>query len=97
MCIGVFGASPIGATTNEEFDRLVNINVKGTFYTLRAAATHIHDNGRIIVIGSNLRAGNIAGYGIPAMTKAATEVLANTLAQELGSKGVTVNTIHPGK
>jgi NAD(P)-dependent dehydrogenase (short-subunit alcohol dehydrogenase family) len=52
--------------------------------------------GRIIVIGSISKTGTYAGIGAYAATKAAIEVLANTLAQELGSKGITVNTLHPG-
>jgi 3-oxoacyl-[acyl-carrier protein] reductase len=99
MCIlvGIFGGSPIASTTNEQFDQLFDVNVKGVFYALRAAANNIENNGRIVVIGSVLKSGTSAGYGPYSATKAAIEVLSNTLAQELGSKGVTVNAIHPGK
>jgi 3-oxoacyl-[acyl-carrier protein] reductase len=91
---GITGSpSPIASTTNEQFDRVFDINVKGYFYTLRAAANHIENNGRIIVIGSIVVS---QGFGPYAASKRAVEVLANTAAQELGSKGVTVNTIHPG-
>jgi 3-oxoacyl-[acyl-carrier protein] reductase len=93
---GISAASSIASTTNDDFDRLININLKGTFYTLRAAANSVENNGRIIVIGSTTKHGSFPGYGPYASTKAAVEVLANTLAQELGSKGITVNTIHPG-
>jgi 3-oxoacyl-[acyl-carrier protein] reductase len=44
-----------------------------------------------------MKTGIFPGYGAYASSKAAVEVLANTAAQELGSKGITVNTIHPGK
>jgi 3-oxoacyl-[acyl-carrier protein] reductase len=93
---GVWSASPIATTTNEEFNRVFVGNVTGPFYTFRAAANNVRDNGRIVVIGSGLKTGTSAGYGPYSATKAAVEVLANTLAQELGSKGITVNTIHPG-
>jgi NAD(P)-dependent dehydrogenase (short-subunit alcohol dehydrogenase family) len=53
-------------------------------------------NGRIIVIGSVSKTGGMAGFGLYASTKAATETLSRALAIELGHKGVTVNTIHPG-
>jgi 3-oxoacyl-[acyl-carrier protein] reductase len=115
----VLGQSPIHTTTNEEFDRLFNINVKGVFYVLRNAANHVEKDGRIVVLGSVLKTGTNPGYkhiyhltrllvnhcessfmlysfGPYGATKAAIEVLANTLAQELGAKGITVNTIHPG-
>jgi 3-oxoacyl-[acyl-carrier protein] reductase len=117
--IGCMG--PLATVTNDEFARVFDVNVKGTFYTLRAAANNIENNGtiisisyllaffgclscilltctgRVIVIGSIGRPGTSPGAGVYASSKAATEVLANTLAQELGGKGVTVNTIHPGK
>jgi 3-oxoacyl-[acyl-carrier protein] reductase len=75
----------------------MDVNVKGVFYTLRAAANSVENNGRIIVIGSAMRRNPRPNYGVYASTKAAIEVLANTLAQELGGKGITVNTIHAGK
>jgi 3-oxoacyl-[acyl-carrier protein] reductase len=56
----------------------------------------VHGTGRIIVIGSVMKVGTFPTYGPYAATKMAIEVLANTAAQELGSKGITVNTIHPG-
>jgi 3-oxoacyl-[acyl-carrier protein] reductase len=69
--------------------------VKGVFYTLRAAGKTLENNGRIIVLGT------IAKFGAPhvvaySSSKAAVETMANVAAQELGSKGITVNTIHPG-
>jgi 3-oxoacyl-[acyl-carrier protein] reductase len=87
----------IATTTNESFDRVISVNLTGVFYTLRAAANYVRDNGRIMVIGSGSKVGTIPGYGPYAATKAAIEVLSNTLAQELGSKGITVNAVHPGK
>jgi NAD(P)-dependent dehydrogenase (short-subunit alcohol dehydrogenase family) len=48
------------------------------------------------VVGSIVKSGTRAGSAVYASSKVAIEVLANTLAQELGSEGVTVNTIHPG-
>jgi 3-oxoacyl-[acyl-carrier protein] reductase len=50
-------------TTNEQLDKVFDINVKGTFYTLRAAAQHIRDHGRIIINGSISKRGTVPGYG----------------------------------
>jgi NAD(P)-dependent dehydrogenase (short-subunit alcohol dehydrogenase family) len=44
-----------------------------------------------------MKNGNSAGFGAYSASKMTVEILANTAAQELGSKGITVNTIHPGK
>jgi 3-oxoacyl-[acyl-carrier protein] reductase len=93
---GIFLGSPIATQSNTEFDKLFDVNVKGVFYALRAAANHVEANGRIVVLGSILKSGTSQGYGAYSATKAAVEVLANTAAQELGAKGITVNTIHPG-
>lgn len=93
---GIFGGSPIATTTNDDFNKLFDVNVKGVFYALRAAANNVENNGRIVVLGSILKNGLSAGYGPYSATKVAVEVLANTLAQELGGKGITVNTVHPG-
>jgi 3-oxoacyl-[acyl-carrier protein] reductase len=93
---GVGGGGALASVSNEEFDRLINVNIKGAFYTLRGAANNVENNGRIMVIGSILKKGTVPGMGVYSATKAAVEVLANTLAQELGSKGITVNSIHPG-
>lgn len=96
---GIAHSSSLSLYSNDEFDRMINVNLKGAFYTLRAAANNIQDNGRIILIGSI--GGSISRRGVPNLgpytaTKAAIEVLANTAAHELGGRGITVNTVHPG-
>jgi 3-oxoacyl-[acyl-carrier protein] reductase len=52
--------------------------------------------GRIVVLGSIVKSGVLPGASVYSSSKVAVEILSNTLAQELGSKGVTVNTVHPG-
>lgn len=91
-----FAGSTLQTTTNSDFDLVFDVNVKGVFYVLRAAANNIENNGRIVVLGSGLKTGTAVGCGAYAATKAAVEALANTAAQELGSRGITCNTIHPG-
>lgn len=58
---GIGSWSLLANTTNEALDKLIATNLNGTFYTLRAAANNISDNGRIIVIGSTLRSGLAPG------------------------------------
>jgi 3-oxoacyl-[acyl-carrier protein] reductase len=88
---------PFVETTLEELDRVIDINVRGTFITTLAALRHIEDGGRIIMIGSCLGERNmtpdLAAY---AATKGAIKMFAQGLAREVGSRGITVNNIQPG-
>jgi 3-oxoacyl-[acyl-carrier protein] reductase len=92
----MYATAPIGSMENEALDQLLTMNIKSVFYTLRAAANIVETNGRIIAIGSASKVGGFAGVGAYSATKAAVEVLALTLSQEVGSRGITVNSIHPG-
>lgn len=86
--------------TPEVFDRVVAINLRGTFFTAQAAANEMisrkTENGRIVLMSSvtGVQAlKNLAAYG---MTKAGIKHLASVLAIELGEYHITVNTICPG-
>jgi 3-oxoacyl-[acyl-carrier protein] reductase len=88
---------PFVETTLGELDRVIDINVRGTFITTLEALRHIEDGGRIIMIGSCLGERNmtpdLAAY---AATKGAIKMFAQGLAREVGSRGITVNNIQPG-
>jgi 3-oxoacyl-[acyl-carrier protein] reductase len=83
--------------TVEEFDRSIAINVRGVFVAAQAAARHLPEGGRIIVIGSNL-AERVPGAGITLYTlsKTALTGLVKGAARDLGPKGITVNLVQPG-
>src|SRR2546425_766158 len=76
-------------------DRLFAINAKGAFFTLRRAARHIADNGRILYVGSSTTAFATPGHGLYSGSKIAAQFLVEVLAKEIGSRGVTVNSILP--
>jgi 3-oxoacyl-[acyl-carrier protein] reductase len=78
-----------------DFDRLFAINTKGAFFTLQRAARHIADNGRIIYVGSSTTAFASPGHGLYSGSKIAAQFLVEVLAKEIGSRGVTVNSILP--
>jgi 3-oxoacyl-[acyl-carrier protein] reductase len=86
----------IGETTDEEFDRHFNINVKGTFNTLREATTKLADNGSIINFSTSVNRLMLPTYGTYVATKAAVEQLTRVLAKEIGSRGINVNSVSPG-
>jgi 3-oxoacyl-[acyl-carrier protein] reductase len=80
-----------------EFDRLVDINVRGVFVAIQRAVPHLGRGGRIITIGSvNAEWAPVTQIAVYAMTKAAVAGLTRAVARELGPRGVTVNNIQPG-
>ncbi len=87
---------PIAEVTDEDLERMININTRGTFLCMREAARRISDNGRIINIGTSLLAGMAPNYSAYAGTKATMEEVTRMGARELGERGITVNTISPG-
>lgn len=89
-------AGPISDATDDDFDQYFSANVRATFVALREAARRISDHGRIILISSALTVAPLPGMGLLAASKAAGDQLARTLARELGSRSVTVNSVLPG-
>lgn len=86
------------STTDEEFDRVIDINLKGTYRLMRGFGGEMAERGRgSIVTYSSFRALAIEpGQGIYAAAKAGVVQLTKTLASELGPQGVRVNAILPG-
>jgi 3-oxoacyl-[acyl-carrier protein] reductase len=83
-------------TDDGTFDRLFAVNVKGTFNTLREAATRLQHGGRIINFSTSLVGTRLPGYAVYTATKAAVEAMTNILAKELRGKNITVNAVAPG-
>jgi 3-oxoacyl-[acyl-carrier protein] reductase len=54
----------IAGSSDEDFDRLFNVNAKGAFLTLREAAHHVTDGGRIIYVGSSSTGYPLLGHGL---------------------------------
>ncbi|MCY1136706.1 SDR family oxidoreductase [Actinoplanes sp. Pm04-4] len=86
----------VADTTDEQFDRLVAINTRGSFLVLREAARRISDNGRIITVSSNTTTVPQVGVGAYGGSKIATNYLVRVLALELAARKITVNTVVPG-
>jgi 3-oxoacyl-[acyl-carrier protein] reductase len=84
-------------TTLEELDRVIDINIRGTFVATQAALKHIKSGGRIIMIGSCVgeRAAT-PGLVAYSATKGAVKMFSQGLSREVGSRGITVNNIQPG-
>ncbi|MYN07411.1 SDR family oxidoreductase [Pseudoduganella aquatica] len=83
-------------TGDDTFDRLVAVNLKGSFNTMREAGTRLQHGGRVINFSSSLVGTRLPGYAVYAATKAAVETMTNILAKEMRGKGITVNAVAPG-
>lgn len=88
---------PVLADTDDAtFDRLIAVNLKGSFNTMRAAAAHLQEGGRIVNFSSSVIGLALPGYAVYAATKGAIEVMTNIFAKELRGRQITVNAIAPG-
>ncbi|WP_343728346.1 SDR family oxidoreductase [Duganella sp.] len=86
----------LAATDDETFDRLVAVNLKGSFNTMREAAGKLEQGGRIINFSSSLVGTLLPGYSAYVATKAGIEAMTTILAKELRGKNITVNAVAPG-
>jgi 3-oxoacyl-[acyl-carrier protein] reductase len=93
---GIMITKLVKDTTDEDFSRQFNINVKGVFNTLREAATRLADNGSIINFSSTTTRVMMPTYATYVGTKAAVEQFTRIFAKEVGSRGINVNTVSPG-
>jgi 3-oxoacyl-[acyl-carrier protein] reductase len=84
-------------TTLEELDRVIDINVRGTFVATQAALKHMKSGGRIVMIGSCVGERAMTPGLVPyAATKGAIKMFTQGLSREVGTRGITVNNIQPG-
>jgi 3-oxoacyl-[acyl-carrier protein] reductase len=93
---GIMPLSTIADTDDATFERLMNVNLKGTFNTLREAAKRLREGGRIINFSSSVVGLLQPTYGVYAGTKAAVEAMTSILAKELRGRSITVNAVAPG-
>ena len=88
--------APFIETTEEQFDEMLNIHLKGVFFLTQKAVPFINKGGRIINISSGLARFSIPGSSTYATMKGGVEVFTRYLAKELGEKGIAANIVAPG-
>ena len=93
---GMLTVMPLAQHSDELYDQTFNINTKGTFNTLREAATRLNSGGRIVNFSSSTVGMNLPGYAVYIASKAAVESLTQVFAKELRGRQITVNAIAPG-
>ena len=93
---GVLKTVPLADHTDALYDQTFDINVRGTFNTLREAAARINGGGRIVNFSSSSVGMNLPGYAVYNATKAAVESFTRVFSKELRGRNVTVNAVAPG-
>jgi NAD(P)-dependent dehydrogenase (short-subunit alcohol dehydrogenase family) len=93
---GVGVHAPFTDTTETQFDELVAVHLKGTFFLTQRLLPLVEDGGRIVNVSSGLARFSLPGYAAYAMMKGGVEVLTRYLAKELGARRISVNTVAPG-
>ncbi len=89
--VGIY--APFAETTEDDFDRLMNIQVQGVFFLTQKLLPLINDGGRIVNISSGLARFTLPGYAAYASMKGALEVLTRYLAKELRPRQIAVNVV----
>ena len=90
------GQINLSETDDELFDKIVAVNLKGAFNTMKMAAKKLRENGRVINLSSSVVGLAFPGYSVYAATKAGVETMSAIYTKELRGKNITVNTIAPG-
>ncbi len=93
---GMLMNKQIGEVTEEEYDQIMDLNVKSVFFACQEAANRMADGGRIINISSTVTKMLLPTYGAYAASKGAVDQLTRVLAKELGAQDITVNSVSPG-
>src|SRR6202451_341418 len=93
---GVGEFVPFGAVTEDHFDRLFNINVRGTLFTVQKALPLLNDGGSIILNGSVASVKGTAAFGVYGATKAALRSFVRTWTSDLKDRHIRSNVVSPG-
>ncbi len=93
---GVAFFAPLEASDEAFFDSLMDVNVKGAYFTVQKALDLIQDNASIILTTSVVNQVGMPNASVYAATKAAVRSLARSMASELSGRGIRVNAISPG-
>lgn len=89
-------AASIEETSEEAFDQIIAINLKAPFFIIQQALPRLRNEGRIINLGSAVTRISLPAIPAYSMSKGAINTLTLSLANQLGSRGITINAIQPG-
>ena len=93
---GIGTRSPLGAISEEQFDKVFDVNVKGTLFTVQKALPLLRSGGSIILNGSTTASMGTLAFSVYSATKAAIRNFARSWALDLKGTGIRVNVLSPG-
>jgi 3-oxoacyl-[acyl-carrier protein] reductase len=93
---GTMPLSPLADVEDDDFERIVGLNLGGVFRGMREAARRMRDGGRVISFSSSVVGLYQPTYSVYGATKGAIEAMTHILAKELAPRGITVNAVSPG-
>jgi NAD(P)-dependent dehydrogenase (short-subunit alcohol dehydrogenase family) len=93
---GVAPARPLAQVDEAHFDQIMNINVKGAYFTVQKALPVLNDGAAIVLVASAATISGLPGLSVYNASKAALRSLARTFSAELVDRGIRVNTLSPG-
>lgn len=94
---GVWTEGPADLTTEDEFDRVIDVNLKGLYFLTSAAIPHLEaTRGCVVNLSSDAGIQGNAGAAVYCASKGAVSILTKALALELAPRGVRVNAVCPG-
>ncbi len=95
-CAGITGFTPFADTTEDEFERVIDVNLKGTYFCSQEAARLLPAGGAIVNVSSVVGSRAIRNMAVYGASKAGIEALTRHLAVELAPRGIRVNAFAPG-
>ncbi len=93
---GIGITAPFSETTLSQFEELMDVNFKGTYFFTQKALGFLNDGGGIVNLSSRLAQASVPGASAYAAMKGAIETLTRYQAKELGPRGIKVNCVAPG-
>ena len=87
---------PIGKSSLETFRNLIDVNLIGSYLTIRQAAVHVSEGGKIVFVSSQLAERPRATTGMYSACKAAIDAMIVSMSHELGPRSVCINSVRPG-
>jgi len=89
-------AVPLGEVTEQHFDKIFDLNTRGTLFTVQKALPLLNDGGSIFMTGSVASVKGFPGFSVYAASKAALRSFARTWLNELKGRNIRVNVLGPG-
>ncbi|UPG84025.1 glucose 1-dehydrogenase [Luteibacter aegosomatis] len=93
---GVYEFRPLDDIDDTHYERIFDVNVRGAIYVTQAASKHLGEGGSIVNIGSGVTRLTPAASLVYTATKGALDAITGVLSQELGPRGIRVNSVNPG-